>query len=276
MTIIASALRAEWRRVVSTRLWWALLIPVVVLAVLVNLFGGLLGEGLDNDTGGDFPVLPASIAFTLTLVAVFAAVYGTVVAAGEFRHRTITTAYLTAGGRGRVLAGKLAAGACVGALYAVVAVLVGIGAGLLGQGTSSVAGAEALVGVAAVGGTVAALWGGLGAAVGILLANQVGALVVLLVYLQIGELVLAAVLNNSGSPALARLTPYLPGNAGDVAIYDFPAREFAGPGFADQVVEQLAGVTDPPPWWGALSVLAGWAALAAMVAWTVGDRRDIT
>src|SRR6185312_1612021 len=142
--------------------------------VLVNLFGGLLGEGLDNDTGGDFPVLPASLAFTLTLVAVFAAVYGTVVAAGEFRHRTITTAYLTAGGRGRVLAGKLAAGACVGALYAVVAVLVGIGAGVLGQGAGPVPGAEALAGVAAVGVTVAALWGVVGAALGILLANQVG------------------------------------------------------------------------------------------------------
>jgi ABC-2 type transport system permease protein len=111
---------------------------------------------------------------------------------------------------------------------------------------------------------------------GILLANQVGALVALLVYLQIGELVLAAVLNNSGSRVLAQLTPYLPGNAGDVAIYDFPARALAGPGFADQLVEELAGVTAPPPWWGALSVLAGWAALAAVIAWTVGDRRDIT
>ena len=50
-------------------------------------------------------------------------------------------------------------------------------------------------------------------------------------------LVLAAVLNNSGSDALARLTPYLPGNAGDVAIYDFWARGFAGPGFAVLVVE---------------------------------------
>jgi hypothetical protein len=41
-------------------------------------------------------------------------------------------------------------------------------------------------------------------------------------------------------------------------------------------VEQLAGVTAPPPWWGALAVLVGWATLAAVVAWTVGDRRDIT
>lgn len=271
MTALVPAVRAEWRRVASTRLWWGLLIPVAVLALLINLFGGLLGSG----AGGDFPVLPASVAFTLTLTAVFAAVYGTVAAAGEFRHRTVTTAYLTAGGRGRVLVGKLTAGAGVGALYAVAAVLVGVGAGLLGQGAAG-AGAGTLVGVAAVGVAVAALWGALGAGLGILLANQVGALLLLLVYLQIGELVLAAVLNNSDSDALARLTPYLPGNAGDVAIYDFPARELAGPGFADRIVEELAGVTAPPPWWGALSVLAGWTALVAVLAWTVGDRRDIT
>jgi hypothetical protein len=72
------------------------------------------------------------------------------------------------------------------------------------------------------------------------------------------------------------LTPYLPGNAGDVALYDLPAHALAGPGFAEQVVEELAGVTAPPPWWGALAVLAGWAMLAAVVAWTVGDRRDVT
>ena len=114
--VVVAALRAEWRRVVSTRLWWALLIPVVVLALLVNLFGGLLGDGLGD--AGDLPVLPASIAFTLTLTAVFAAVYGTVAAAGEFRHRTVTTAYLTAGGRGRVLVGKLVAGSAVTATTA--------------------------------------------------------------------------------------------------------------------------------------------------------------
>ena len=116
----------------------------------------------------------------------------------------------------------------------------------------------------------------MGAAVGVLLANQVGALVALLVYLQIGELVLSAVLNNADPPVLARLTPYLPGNAGDVAVYDVPAHALVGPAYGDRVVEELAGVTAPPPWWGALAVLAGWAALAAVTAWTVGDRRDIT
>ena len=268
--VLLPTLRAELRRVASTRLWWALLIPVVLLAAVVSLFGGLLG-----DAGrGARPVLLASVAFTLTLVALFGGVYGAVAAGGEFRHRTVTTTYLAAGGRGRVLVGKLVAGACVGGLYAAAAAAVGVAAGLAGGGL--VPETSELLAVTAIGVAVAALWGMIGAALGTLLANQVGALVMLLVYLQVGELVLAAVLNNSGSPVAARLTPYLPGNAGDVAIYDLPARTLAGPGYRDAVVEQLAGVTAPPPWWGALAVLVGWTTLAATVAWAAADRRDIT
>jgi ABC-2 type transport system permease protein len=270
------ALRAELRRVASTRLWWALLVPVAVLAALVNLFGGALGGGPIGDAGSDLPLLLASVAFTLTLTSVFGAVFGVVTAAGEFRHRTVSVTYLTAGGRGRVLVAKLAAGAAVGGLYAVVAVVVGVVAGLVGNGGGRAPEVGTLAAVCTVGVAVAALWGAIGAAVGVLLANQVGALVALLVYLQIGELVLSAVLNNAGSPVLARLTPYLPGNAGDVAVYDVPAHALAGPAYGDRVVEELAGVTAPPPWWGALAVLAGWTALAAVTAWAVGDRRDVT
>lgn len=272
---MTATLRAELRRVTSTRLWWGVLIPVALLAAVVNLFGGLVGDAVGDSTG-DLPVLLAAVAFTLTLVAVFAGVFGTVSAAGEFRHRTITTAYLTAGGRGRVLVGKLLAGACVGGLYAAVAAAVGVAAGVVGGHRGRFPDVRELLAVVAIGVAVAALWGVIGAALGSMLGNQAGALVALLVYLQVGELVLASVLNNSGSEAAARLTPYLPGNAGDVAIYDLPARILAGPAFGSRVVEQLAGVTDPPPWWGALSVLAGWALLAAVVAWTVADRRDIT
>jgi ABC-2 type transport system permease protein len=272
---LVPALHAELRRVASTRLWWGLLIPVALLALVVNLFGGLLGDAV-GDSGGDLPVLLAAIAFTLTLVAVFAGVYGTVSAAGEFRHRTITSAYLTVDGRGRVLVGKLVAGACVGGLYAAVAALVGVGAGVAGQRGGRLPEVGQLLAVAAIGVAVAALWGVIGAALGTLLGNQVGALVALLVYLQVGELVLASVLNNSGSPVAARLTPYLPGNAGDVAIYDLPAHALAGPEFGDRAVEELAGVTAPPPWWGALAVLAAWAMLAAVLASAVADRRDIT
>ncbi len=273
--VLVPALRAELRRVTSTRLWWALLVPVALLAAVVNLFGGLLGAAAGR-SGGGASLLPVSVAFTLTLVAVFAGVFGAVSAAGEFRHRTVTTTYLTAGGRGRVLVGKMAAGAGVGGVYAAATAVVGVAAGLAGQGADRLPAVADLLAVAAIGVAVAALWGVIGAALGTMLANQVGALVVLLVYLQVGELVLASVLSNSGSALAARLTPYLPGNAGDVAIYDRPAHALAGAGFGDRVVEELAGVTAPPPWWGALAVLAGWAVLAAAAASAVADRRDVT
>jgi ABC-type lipopolysaccharide export system ATPase subunit len=78
------------------------------------------------------------------------------------------------------------------------------------------------------------------------------------------RMILGPVAPTSGA---ARINGVLPGKAGDVALYDVPAHALAGPGFAEQVVEELAGVTAPPPLWGALAVLAGWAMLASVIAW---------
>ena len=38
---LGAELRAELRKTFSTRLWWALGIPVLVLSILYNLFGAL-------------------------------------------------------------------------------------------------------------------------------------------------------------------------------------------------------------------------------------------
>jgi ABC-type transport system involved in multi-copper enzyme maturation permease subunit len=264
-----TALRAELRRVVSTRLWWALLVPPVLVAALVGLFGGRLGPALDAE---DVAVLPLATAFALVSTAVFAAVYGAVGAAGEFRHRTASTAYVLAGGRGPVLLGKLVAGAGVGALYAVASGLVAAGVGALAGGAGE---PGALLAVGAAGVAVTALWGALGAALGALLANQVGAVVALLAYLQVGELILSSVLNNAGSAGLAHVTAYLPGNAGDVAVYTPAARSVAALSPGD-LVGSLAGVTDPPPAAVALRVLVAWTAVTAALGWLAAERRDVT
>lgn len=268
-------LRAEFRKVSSTRLWWGLLVPVAVLSMLINLFGGLFTASLASvhEGTGVPPLLLGSLAYALTLTTVFAAVHGIVAAAGEFRHRTATTTYLTAPGRGPVLIAKMLVAGAVGALYAAVAVLVGVLGGLLsGAGFPDVG---ALLATTLVGVLVAALWGMLGVALGTVLSNQVTVLVVTLVYVLIGEALLSALLNASATPVVARFTPYLPVNAGDVAVYDIPARVLAGPE-ATRIIETLAGVTAPPPWWGALLVLTAWTAAAAATAWVIGSRRDIT
>jgi ABC-type transport system involved in multi-copper enzyme maturation permease subunit len=271
LRVIAPVLRAELRRVASTRLWWALLVPPVLVAALAGLFGGRLGPLAD----GGVPVLPLTTAFALANTSVFAAVYGAVAAAGEFRHRTAGTAYVVAGGRGWVLLGKLAAGAAVGALYAAVSGLVAAGVGALAGGAGE---PGALLAVGAAGVAVTALWGALGAAVGTLLANQVGAVVVILAYLQVGELILSSVLDDAGPAALARVTGYLPGNAGDVAVYTPAARSLsADAGLSPEaLVGSLAGVADPPSGAVALLVLAAWTGAAAALAWAAAARRDVT
>jgi ABC-2 type transport system permease protein len=264
-------LRAEFRKAFSTKLWWALLVPVVVLAALVNLFGGLFTESI---TGEGSSILLGSLAYALSLTSVFATLYGIITAAGEFRHRTITTTYLTARGRGRVLAAKGVSTAAIGALYAAVTVVVGTLGGLgAGSGFPDLGALAAVVGV---GLAVAALWAVLGTALGTMISNQVTVLVVTLVYVLAGEVLLTVFLGASESAAVARLAAYLPVNAGEVAIYDVAGRGLLGPAGGGQLAELLAGVTAPPPWWGALLVLAAWTAAAAATGYVVGRRRDVT
>ncbi len=269
-------IRAEFRKAFSTKLWWALLVPVVVLAALVNLFGGLFTASLAGaHTGtGVPPILLGSLAYSLSLTSVFAALYGIVTAAGEFRHRTATTTYLTARGRGRVLAAKSASAAVIGALYAGVTVVVGTLSGLAAQ--SGMPDAASLAGETAVGLAVAALWAVLGTALGTVISNQVAVLVAALVYMLAGELLLSVLLTRSGSDVVARWAAYLPVNAGDVAVYDVAGRALLGPTDSAQFVELLAGVTAPPPWWGGLLVLLAWTAAAVATGSVVGRRRDVT
>jgi ABC-2 type transport system permease protein len=280
---VIASLRAELRRTLSTRLWWALGIPVLVLSVLYNLFGALLGAVGDggrperSQLASFVPVL--SLAVTMALTAVFAAVAGIVGAAGEFRHHTAATTYLLDPHRGRVLLAKMALSGLVGALYAAAAALVGVPAGLVGS-TGEVAdtlpGAGVLLAVTGIGMVVGALWAAFGAGLGIAIGNQVGALIAVLIYLLFADRVLSLLLSSSDTPAVATLSCYLPGKAADIAVYDVLARglDMSAP-LRRSVVEDIASVSAPPPWWGALLVLAGWTAVVGAIAWLLGQRRDI-
>lgn len=268
-------LRAELRKVASTRLWWGMAIPVAVLAVLINLFGGFVSAGvLVTPDGTAPPRILASMAFALTLTGVFAALQAMIATAGEYRHRTITTTYLTAPGRGRVLAAKAISGAAVGAGYALVTVLLGLLAGAVGQSGAVPAGP--LLGVTVVGVAVCGLWGATGAALGTVLTNLPTVVSLVLGYLLVGEGLLSLLLATRDTPAVTGLVVYLPGNAADVALYDLPARALVGPDLSGQLVAGLTGVPDPPAWWVGLLILAAWTATAAAAGWAVGGRRDVT
>ncbi|WP_345602950.1 hypothetical protein [Pseudonocardia adelaidensis] len=271
---VAAPVRAEFRKVVSTRLWWGLLIPVALLSSTINLFGGAFTAAFDE--AERLPLLLGSLAYALGLTSVFAAVHGVAAAAGEHRHRTITTTYLTTRGRAPVLLAKMLVSAGVGACYAIATVVTGVLAGTVADAGVAFPGVAPLAATALIGVAVSALWGALGAAFGTAVSNQVSALVALLLYLMAGELLVGALLDGAESRSVRALSSYLPGNAGEVAVYGIPVNEIAGPVTGPQVVELLAGVTSPPGWGVALVVLAAWTAVVGAVGWLVAARRDIT
>jgi hypothetical protein len=274
--VITALLRAEVRKTASVRLWWALLVPAVLLAVLVGVFSGVFTVvlGVPPAVGDGLPLLVAAQAYALGVAAVLAALHGAVATAGEFRHRTVTTTYLTAPGRAPVLVAQALLAAAVGAGYAVAVSVAAVLAGVVARGGERLPALADLLLVAGIGAAVCALWGALGAALGVLAGNQVGAVVGLLGWTQLAEPLLSLLL--SANDALAPVTAYLPVNAGETALYTIPAAALGGSVPGSSLVGAAAGVTGPLPWPAALAVLAGWAVVAVLVAARTAGRRDVT
>ena len=273
--MIAGLVRSELLKVRSTRTWWGVLVPVVLLGLLTGLFAGVFAEAgpaFGEDEAA--PYLVAAAAYTLTLAAQFAAVLTGLGAAGEFRHRTITTTYLTAPGRGAVLVAKLVVAALVGVGYAVAALVAVVVGALVRQGFGALTDLAGLLTVGPVGIAVVVLWSCIGVALGIALTNQAGTVVLLLLYVLLGELLLSTVLNLADALAIRQITAYLPVNAGEVALYTAAGDAVFGAD-PEEIVALAAGVTDPLPVGWSLLVLTAWALALCVLAWWVGNRRDI-
>ncbi|MCO8270761.1 ABC transporter permease [Actinoplanes sp. TRM 88003] len=261
-------LRAEFRRLLATRMWRGLLLAAALLG------GGLMGAmalvgpqnfsppmpGLDTGTG------VRSLLGFLGYTAFVPAAVGALAVTSEYRHRTAAVTFLFAPRRGQVLAAKLAAFGGAGLAYGVI--LAGTAAGALfgvaairgislGLPTGTVLGLLARVGLAMV---VFLL---IGVGVGALLRNQVAALSVVIGYLYLGEPLLMMI------PGVNRLYPVLPGGA-TAALTDFTY-------LADAISQEVGSTAVHllPPAGGAL-LLTAYALTAALLATILTLRRDIT
>jgi ABC-type transport system involved in multi-copper enzyme maturation permease subunit len=109
-----------------------------------------------------------------------------------------------------------------------------------------------------------ALWGVLGVGVATLLSSQLAAIVAVLVYLLLVEQVVSGLVSLSG---LGQIESYMPGGAANTALTDL-ANE-------GTLAGTLLG-SGTTPWWLALLIFAGYAALAVLAGAAVAQRRDIT
>jgi hypothetical protein len=257
-----NALRSEWRKVTTTKLWWALLLAA--LAVAGVSAGGLISSYQTGAPPGmaapPDPLVQVSTQRMLATLGaageIFALVYGVILITTEFRHLTARPTFLIEPRRGRVILAKLIVGAGVGAAYGIASAAVVAGvmtAWLAAKGVSIgwlSGGVLATLGRAAIAVTLYAL---LGVGIGVLVRNQIAAVIGSLAFLLVIEDVFAVI------PAVSRGYAFLPGPAAGA----------------------LVGSSAPPVGGIALTslegglVFLGWGALLAVSGWLFTMRRDI-
>lgn len=264
---MSAAILSEIRKIRSTRLWWILLL---VMVVLVATFAGFLAFvmtwGSDaTDTGDVDREGMATMIYTMgvSIAYVFPLVLGALAVTSEFRHRTIDTTLLLEPSRLKVIVAKFAAVLPFGLAYGAVAMISGIAVG----GTIfAIMGEPLMLDSAEVwksiglGVIALAAWALVGVGFGTALTNQVVVIVAVLGWTQFVEPILRFGLAFVDS--LSGVGAYLPGAAGEALV---GTSFFSGSGGTDLL----------PPWAGLL-VLLGYAAIAAAIGWLTTFRKDIS
>jgi hypothetical protein len=258
-----ATLHAEFLKMRTTKTAAGLAgLAVAVTVLMATLESATAGTG----RGMAIPSLatPAGLRDALAstgFALIAAAVLGTVITAGEFRHKTATTTYLDQPDRTRVLAAKAAAAAAAGAVLglAAAATATGIGLGFATARGYPLALPAATIARYDAGAVIGAgLLAIAGAGAGSLIRHQVGAIIAVFAWGFAVELVV-------GGTATA-VAPYLPYTA---------AALMAGVTSGGGMPPIPRGVV-PLPFPAASGVLASGAILLAAAAAATTFRRDIT
>ncbi|QIX27426.1 ABC transporter permease subunit [Nocardioides sp. JQ2195] len=272
-----ATLKSEWRKVLTTKLWWVL---ALVMFVYMAFLGGVLGfsfvQSPEQATGGaggggvmtGLEAAQATYTIGASLGYVFPLIAGALAMTGEFRHQTITPSLLFQPRRSVLLGAKLLVNLAMGLFYGVVGTLGAIagGAPLLGTiGDGLYLDNSEVLGNIFFSVIALAIWAVIGVGLGTLLPNQVAAIVVILAFTQFVEPILRIGLAAGGEAAdLAALTEaakFLPGAA---------AEALAGSSFYAASGLELLG-----RWPGAV-VLVAYAVLFALIGRFTTLRKDVT
>jgi ABC-2 type transport system permease protein len=219
---MSNLIAAEFLKMRTTRTFWWVAVLAVGLAILVTII--TLATSTIKSQGD-----ARSLISNMGIPGLFMIILGVVGAAGEYRHGTITSTFLVAPDRRRVLCAKAVAyavgGLGVGVVSAVLVLAISA-PWLSGQGHSldSLGFDTGDLAVIAAGSLAyMAISGMLGVGVGALVTNQVTAVVAVFVVLFVVDPAIAALAHPYGKFSLQGLGMKLSGNSGNNAGYDlFP------------------------------------------------------
>jgi ABC-2 type transport system permease protein len=264
-----SAVSAELMKIRTTKVWWGMLIGLVVWAALWSLPTAFL-TGLEIEPGVVLNSMSddawARSVYTTGLTSLgfaFTLVLGILVLSGEYRHQTITPTILSVPRRPRLVLAKWVAAAAYSLLYGVVALAVGVAVSVLvlsARGLKLNLGAEGLVRALLFALLAFVLWGLIGIGIGTLVGNQIVAILV-----GVGVLFIDFLAQNI-LPVFSwgdDVTRWLP--IGVTSALIAPSTELPD-GTSLEVL----------PWWGAGLVLVAYALVTAGLGAALTLRRDVT
>jgi ABC-2 type transport system permease protein len=276
---VRAALIAEYRKFVTTRMWWVLLLTMVLYmmflaAVMAFSFaidpsgGGMGMGGNGEDPSEQLALSPTALALTVytlapTLGYVFPVIIGAMSVTGEFRHMTITPTLLAEPRRSVVLGAKLISSIPIGALYGIIGTLSTVGAGavvLALMGKDPMLTDPEVLRTLAFGVVALTVWAMVGVGFGAALKNQVVAIVVVIAFTQLVEPILRVALGLID--ATTGVPKWLPGAAGEA---------ITGSSFYS-----VTGINELLTRWQGLVVLVGYGLVLAAIGRFTTLRRDIT
>lgn len=290
-------IKAEFRKILSTKSWWGLMIPAVVLSLGFAMGWGSFANNVNDRISSDDAQLIASalgistgqlpmgllaIGHGINIGLTFTVIFGVFALAGEYSKKTITTTFLTAQNRVAVLSAKMITYSIWGAIYGLVvaaAASLGIAATVSSELLPTSAQWLGVAGAAVLAGILAALFG---IGVGAVWNSVVGSVVTLTIYLILIENVL--VLLSYGLWRVSWLGGVLPngtlnGIVGAIGAAAFGAAGVHVPGLdaeAQWALQYLAGAPGAFSWWASALIFFAWTMVFFVGGWMANQRRDIT
>ena len=263
---MSGALRAELRRITTTKLWWSILICIFVLSAGYAALPA--GVALLQDKAGvaSSPFTDPGIIRSIyhggnVLARIMAMVVGIVSIGSEYRYGTLAWSHLATPRRIRMLLGKAAALLIFGVIYGITSVAAGMlvaipfvlanhGSFLLDQPDTL---RSIILGICSI-----ALWTMIGMGLGILIKNMLIAVVLGVILGYLLEPIVSLVLFLKREDQLLNVTPSGATNAmlGITSPVLFAAQH-------------------PSPWWLAGMILAAWCLLPALAGLLSVVRRDL-
>lgn len=263
------AIRSELLKLRTTRLWWGMAIALFVAAALFAALYAFAftadlpqGEGAPTTSGTDTQIANSVYTAGLGVGYLLLLTIGVMQIGSEYRHKTITSTFLSTPRRIRALGAKVLALVVIGIGYGLISLLgsVSVGAGILAmQGVDPFPSTEILRSLA-LSLLALSLWALIGLGIGILVPNMVAALLIGIGVAWIVEPLVGFALSFNDF-------------AREHVVKFFPSQ--ATTAMVDGVTTQGAGSPELLPWWGGALVLLAYAAVLAGLGVLRASRQDV-